>query len=145
MEEQDFSILGLPGEDKEQKARDAAFNAMYSWRGKEFEGVSSSRKSLWEGLCHYAGYCDTQTAYNEPTLLTAHCKALLYICITPRERLKRLRAVGLPALLEDYEAWVDANIKISEEKDVLDLGIRILNDSVINQAEAVPLDGDTGK
>lgn len=142
IEETDItSILSMPSEAREEKAREEAFGKDYTWHGKLFEGVSSSRKSLWESLCHHAGYCDLQAAYENTTLLIGHCKALLYVCIAPRQRLKALRASGMTALVEDYEAWVDENIAISEEKAVLDLGIQILNDACINRAEAVETTG----
>jgi hypothetical protein len=48
-------------------------------------------------------------------------------------------------LIDACDDWIDANIKISEERDAISLGLRILNDSTANQSEVVQTAGSEGK
>lgn len=139
IEEQDFSITKLPTESAEDRRREAAFNAVYSWNDVEFEGLSCSRKDLWVSLCHKAGYPPLSDCFDDLALFVPLAKAIVFICITPTKSLRRLRATGIQSLVDACEDWVDENVKIKDEKRILDLGLKVLNDSGENQAEAVPL------
>jgi acetyl-CoA carboxylase carboxyltransferase component len=70
---------------------------------------------------------------------------LIFVCITPTAQLRKLRAQGIQALIDACDDWIDANIKISEERDAISLGLRILNDSTANQSEVVQTAGSEGK
>lgn len=119
-----------------EKRRGEAFNAGYSWKGLEFEGISSSRKDLWTSLCHKAGFPNLDACFDDLILFVPRAKALVWVCATPAKTLRSLRSQGIELCLEAFEAWCDAKVAIKDEKDILHLGLRIFNDSSENVAEA---------
>ena len=143
IEERDYDITQLPTTDPAQERREQAFNAIYAWKGKEFEGVSSSKKDLWVSMCHKAGYPPLDACFDDLTLFVPRAKALVWICLTPPKELRTLRANGMDRLIDAFEAWSDANIKSSaDDREIMTLGLRIFNDSAENTAEAVPMASD---
>lgn len=118
------------------KRRENAFNAGYEWKGKEFEGISSSRKDMWTSLCHKAGFPSLDACFDDLTLFIPRAKALVWVCATPAKSLRSLRSQGMEACLEAFDTWCDASVSIKEEKDILRLGLQIFNDSSENVAEA---------
>lgn len=142
-EDDGISLVNLPNE-QEQRRTDA-FNAAYQWKGKEFEGVSCSRKDIWVSMCHKSGFPSLDACFDEFSLFAPLSKVLIFVCITPTAQLRKLRAQGIQALIDACDDWIDANIKISEERDAISLGLRILNDSTANQSEVVPTAGGEGK
>jgi hypothetical protein len=143
-EDDEVSLIKLPSDTDFEKRREEAFNAVYAWRKKEFEGVSCSRKDLWVSLCHKAGYPPLNDCFDDFSLFAPLAKALVFCCITPTATLRKIRANGMQDLVNACEDWIDANVKISEESEIISLGLRVLNDSTANQSEAVP-SGDSGK
>jgi hypothetical protein len=135
--------VNLPNE-QEQRRTDA-FNAAYEWKGKTFEGVSCSRKDIWVSMCHKSGFPTLDACFDEFSLFAPLSKVLIFVCITPTAQLRKLRAQGIQALIDACDDWIDANIKISEERDAISLGLRILNDSTANQSEVVQTAGAEGK
>jgi len=144
-----FAMEGEPQpKTKEQLAeerREAAFDAIYSWKGRAFDGFSSSRKDLWRSVCHAAGYAPLTACFNELSLFHGHAKAAIYICLQDKKRLRELKARGLAAIVSDMEEWVDKNIKPHEETEAFDIGLKVFNDSCENAASAVPQTISPGK
>jgi len=52
-----------------------------------------------------------------------------------------LRALGMDAMLDAFEDWCDKNVPIRLESDAISIGIQLLNDSSVNQAEILPPEG----
>jgi hypothetical protein len=145
IEDSDFDLTKLPTETEADQRREDAFNAVYTWGGREFEGLSCSRKDLWVSLCHKAGYPPLSACFDELTLFVPLAKALIFVCLTPAKQLKKLRAEGIQSLVDACEEWVDENVRLNQETDILQLGLRVFNDASENRAEAVPSGSDKGK
>lgn len=143
--EADDDVTSRPAEkDEAEKRREEAFNSGYNWKGVEFDGLTCSRKDLWTALCYKAGFPPLKAGFDDLQWFIPPAKALVWVCITPAKQLRRLRAVGIDAVLEAFTEWVDDNVRIKDESEILDLGQRILIDSNENQAEAVST-GSPGK
>ena len=141
--ERDISILDLPTEDPAATRREAAFNSSYIWEGKPFEGLTSARKDLWSSLCHKAGFPPLSQCFDEISLFAPLAKAMLFVLVTPKERLKLLRAQGMDKMLDAFDEWCDVAVPIHLEPDAISLGIKLLNDSTASQTEVVPLEGSS--
>lgn len=142
-EDDGYSLVSQPGEQESEK-REEAFNAVYEWNGKVINGISASRKGVWRSLCHRAGFCRLDDCYDDISLFSPHATAIIYLCQIEDAELTVLRAKGVNHLLLAFEKWVDKNIPNHRENDALTLGLRILNHSSQNQAEALP-SGAAGK
>ena len=141
IDEQEISILDLPTEDPAATRREAAFNNSYIWEGKAFEGLTSARKDLWSSLCHKAGFPPLSQCFDEISLFAPLAKAMLFVLVTPKAKLKFLRAQGMDKMLDAFDEWCDVAVPIHLEPDVISLGIKLLNDSTANQTEVVPSEG----
>lgn len=128
-----------------EKRREEAFNAGYNWKGQEFDGLSCSRKDLWIALCYKAGFPPLKAGFDDLQWFVPLAKALVWVCIQPKKQLRRLRALGIDAVLEEFTEWVDDNVSLRDEAAILDLGQRLLIDANENQAEAAPIAGGSGK
>lgn len=142
--EADDGVLTRPAEDPQEQRREEAFNAGYSWKGVAFEGLTCSRKDLWTALCYKAGFPPLKAGFDDLQWFVPLAKALVWVCITPSKQLRRLRAQGIDAVVEEFTDWVDDNVRIKDESAILDLGQRLLIDSNENTAEAVA-SGSPGK
>lgn len=109
-----------------------------------FEGLTCSRKDLWTALCYKAGFPPLKAGFDDLQWFVPLAKALVWVCITPSKQLRRLRAQGIDAVVEEFTDWVDDNVRIKDESAILDLGQRLLIDSNENTAEAVA-SGSPGK
>lgn len=128
-----------------EKRREEAFNAGYKWKGVAFEGLTCSRKDLWIALCYKAGFPPLKAGFDDLQWFVPLAKALVWVCATPSRQLRRLRALGIDAVLDEFTEWVDDNVSLRDEAEILDLGQRILIDANENQAEATPSAGNAGK
>jgi hypothetical protein len=143
LEEKEISILDLPTEDLAAARREAAFSNSYIWEGKPFEGLTSARKDLWSSLCHKAGFPPLSQCFDEISLFAPLAKAMLFVLITPKSKLKLLRAQGMDKMLDAFDDWCDVAVPIHLEPDVISLGIKLLNDSTASQTEVVPSEGSS--
>lgn len=143
--EAEDDVTKRPTEDKAEKRREDAFNAGYNWRGVTFEGLTCSRKDLWTSLCYKAGFPPISAAFDNLQLFVPLAKALVWACVTPSKELRRLRSLGMDATHEAFIEWADANVRLSDERAILDLGQQILIDANDNQAEAAPSGIGSGK
>lgn len=140
--EKEISVLDLPSEEAESKKREDAFaNTGYVWNKEPFTGLTSARKDLWVSICHKAGFVSLSQCFDDVSLFTPLAKAMLFVCIIPKKELKRLRALGMDAMLDAFEDWCDKNVPIRLESDAISIGIQLLNDSSVNQAEILPPEG----
>lgn len=130
---------------EEEKRREQAFNAGYAWKGETFEGLSCSRKDLWIALCYKAGFPPLKAGFDDLQWFVPQAKALVWVCLVPKKQLRRLRSLGIDAVLEEFTEWVDQNVSMKDETVIIDLGQRLLIDANENQAEAAPSTGGTGK
>jgi hypothetical protein len=137
-------VTSRPAERAEQE-REQAFHAGYSWRGKTFEGLSCSKKMLCDALCYKAGFPPLKAGFDDLQWFAPMSKAIVFVCATPSDRLRKLWSLGIDAVLDAFTTWVDANVRISEEAAIVQLGQQILIDSNKNQAEALPTAGGSGK
>jgi hypothetical protein len=99
---------------------------------------------MWIALCYKAGFPPLKAGFDDLQWFLPLSKALVWVCITPSKQLRRLRALGIDSVLEEFTEWVDDNVRIRDEQAILELGQRILIDSNENQAEAVA-SGTPGK
>ncbi len=143
--EAEDDVTARPAEQVEQaeKRREDAFNAIYEWNGKTFQGISASRMDVWRSLCHKGGFPSLDPCYDDTDLFFPRAKALIYLCLIDKVELQRLRAQGMGALLLAYESWVDKEIPHHKEKEALSLGLRIFNQAYENRAEVIPASDDT--
>jgi hypothetical protein len=143
--EAEDDVLTRPAEDPAEKAREEAFNAVYSWKGTTFDGLSCARKDLWLSVCHKAEFPPLLYCFDDLTYFPPLAKALLFCCITPTRALRKLRGEGIQAVVDACEDWTEKNVKIHEEKEAVALALRVLNDSSENQAEAAATSSTPGK
>ena len=134
-----------PGESAAEKRREDAFNAGYNWKGQTFDGLPCSRKDLWTALCYKAGFPPLKAGFDDLQWFVPAAKALVWVCLVPARELRKLRALGMDAVQESFEDWVDENVRINEESKIVELAQQILIDSNENQAEAAPGAGSLGK
>lgn len=144
IEADDENPLTRPGAAAE-KRREEAFNAGYNWKGQTFDGLPCSRKDLWTALCYKAGFPPLKAGFDDLQWFTPAAKALIWVCVMHDKPLRRLKALGMDAVQEAFEEWVDDNVRINEENKIVELAQQILIDSNENQAEAAPSAGSLGK
>jgi len=135
--EADDDVVSRPGASEEIE-REEAFNAVYEWNGKTFEGPSASRMDLWRSMCHKAEFPPLDKCYDESDLFIPRAKVMIFVCVTSTKHLRALRAKGIGALVEAYEDWADAEVPTYQETKALTLGLKIFNQSHLNRAEVVP-------
>ena len=145
IEDSDFDLTKLPTETEADREREEAFGSSFSWKGVVFEGVSSSKKDLWVSLCHKAGFPAFSACCDDLRLFVPLAKALVWVCITPRDDLRRLQGLGMKRVMDEFLDWSDDNVLIHDEHAITALGERILVASTKNQAEAVPSGKSSGK
>ena len=139
--EREVSVLNLPTEVVQEKKREEAFSNQYSWRGKEFDGLTSARKDVWMTLTHKAGFVPMEDVGDSPELFIPLAKAIIFVCILPKAELKRLRTQGQAALIDAFEDWCDKNVPINMEAEAFTLGLKVWSDATANQAEVLPSEG----
>ena len=139
-----FSVLGMASapEPTPEERREAAFHATYNWKGKAFEGVSLGKKMVWRCLCQKLGHPKMEDCADDVGAFTPSAFALIFICATDWREVKRLRSLGIDAVVSAFDAWTESNCAVSDEKDGLTLGLQIINDSVANQVEAIASGGE---
>jgi hypothetical protein len=136
--EADDDVVSRPAEQAAEKQREEAFNAIYEWNGRTFDGISASRMDVWRSLCHKGGFPPLDPCFDDTDLFYPRAKSLIWLCLVDAKELRRLRAQGMDSLLTAYEAWVDKEIPHSKERDALTLGLRIFNQAYASRAEVVP-------
>ena len=141
--EADDDVTSRPAEkDESEKRREDAFNAVYQWNGRSFEGISASRMDVWRSLCHKGGFPALDPCFDDTDLFYPRAKSLIWLCLIDAKELRRLRSQGMDALLLAYEAWVDKEIPHAREREALTLGLRIFNQAYESRAEVVPSGAD---
>ncbi len=141
-EADDDDVLSRP---QAEIQREAAFNAGYSWKGKTFEGLTVSKRMVCDALCYKAGLPPIKAGFDSRQWFAPMAKAIVFVCATPGKQLRKWWGLGIDVVQEEFMAWVDDNLTLRDESAILDLGERILIDSMENQAEAVPSGGNSGK
>lgn len=141
-ESDDDDVLSRP---QAETRREQAFHAGYSWKGKTFDGLSVSKKMVCDALCYKAGFPPINAAAHSNQWFAPMAKAVVFVCATPWKELRSHWAYGIEFVQEQFMDWVEANVSLSDEREIVRLGERIFLDSTENQAEAVPSGGGSGK
>ena len=142
--EAEDNVAKREGESSQEKRREEAFHAGYSWRGQTINGLSSSRKMVCDALCYKAGLPPLNAGFNDLQWFAPMAQALVFVCSLHKDRLKKTWALGIDVVFSQFLEWVDDNVNASETEAIIDLGQRLLIDSRENQAEALP-SGTPGK
>ncbi len=142
--EAEDDVTARPAEQAEQE-REQAFYAGYSWRGKAFDGLSPFKKMICDALCYKAGFPPLKAGFDDLQWFAPMSHVIVFVCAIPRESLQRMWSLGIEIILKEFSVWVDANVKTTEEAEIVQLGQQLLLDSKKNQAEAIPSAGGSGK
>lgn len=133
-----------PVDDGMKDARQDAYEGGFTWRDKKLEPFSSSRDSLFVRVRRLMGAPDLIKVYQNLELFVGDAHLILFLCShSLRELIPLMR--DLDGMLEEVMAWADINVTKADASEAALLAMRILNDSRINGAEAVPTEGiDSG-
>lgn len=132
------------GQDGAEKAREAAYDAVYEWQGIQLLPFSESRERLWMRLC--AGDVPLPDVIDAANLdpYISHAVKLLYLCSHQPEEFRHLRPdTGL--FLETIDAWGEKHVPREKSLAAVTLALRITNDARRSLAIPRPTDArDSG-
>lgn len=124
----------------QERRRQEAYDAEFSWRGEPLHGFSVSREALFGQLRLAMGAPPLRFCLADPDAFAADAQRILFLCATPPEIWNRLRA-DMAALQTAVDAWADENIECSEKLAAETMAMKIWLAAQENRHEPAP----TGK
>ena len=120
--------------------RAMAYDATYTWHGKELQGWSIGREQLYFKLRAADAAVPLHVALRHPETFLGDAMKVLYLMHHIPAEWRDLR-MDLPSFIEAIDAWAAENIPRAEQSEAIDLALRVVNDSGSTQAIPRP----TGK
>ena len=141
------AVFADGGDDEaDEREREAAFDAVFRWRGRELLPFSSSRKSLFLQLRLAMGAPDLTACLRDLDAFLGDAARILFLCShAPEDRLAGGQAPGWgqlranPAALQaEIDRWTDENIPGGSESEAVVTGYRIYAAAGRNRHEPAP-------
>lgn len=127
-----------------EKDREWAFDAGYSWNGRELLPFSIGREALFSQLRTAVGAPPIHAAVRDFDAFLADALRLIFICSMTPEQLRPLRRDAV-VFQEAVESWADANVKPSQRAEAVALGINIYADAHATEHEPAPSEHRDGE
>ncbi len=121
-----------------EQEREGIYHGLHTWRGRELEPFSISRRILWQRLCAVDVPLPVGFRFSaEPGAWSGHAVKLLYLCCHQPEEWRHLRA-DTPRFLEAIELWGEEHVPAETLEDAIVLGFRIVSEAEKLRAVARP-------
>ena len=120
-----------------EAARQAAYDATYTWLGRELFPWSIGREQLYFKLRAVSGTVPLALALQNAEAFLGDAMIVLYLCSHEPQAWRQLRS-NLPLFLEAIEQWADTAIPRLQQSQAVDLAIQIVNDAKLTRAIPQP-------
>jgi hypothetical protein len=122
----------------DEKRRQEAYEADFSWRGEQLLGFSVSREALFGQLRLAMGAPPLSRCMADPDAFQSDAQRILFLCSHPPEILNRLRG-DMAQLQTAVDSWADENLSAGDKLEAETITMKIWLAAQENRHEPAPV------